>query len=67
MPEQQVARATEHTHALEFCASARVPSLTELRLLPEAIRFGVAFIGAIHTVQALRGQRGPGIRPVPRR
>lgn len=40
----------------------RTLSAAELRLLPEAIRFGVAFVGAIHCHQALiGGLRGPGM------
>jgi Ser/Thr protein kinase RdoA (MazF antagonist) len=40
---------------------ARALAPAELRLLPQAIRFGVAFVGAIHFRRALPGgQAGPG-------
>jgi Ser/Thr protein kinase RdoA (MazF antagonist) len=49
------------TALAEGYRDVRRPSAAELRLLPQAIRFGVAFVGALHFRQALLGGlAGPG-------
>lgn len=49
------------TALAEGYRDVRRPSAAELRLLPQAIRFGVAFVGALHFRQALlEGLAGPG-------
>jgi Ser/Thr protein kinase RdoA (MazF antagonist) len=50
------------TALAEGYSDARPVATAELRLLPQAIRFGIAFVAAVHFRQGLlEGRAGPGM------